>query len=99
MVNPLFKREGGIKDGQSTSVFYRPETFDVVIYTIPENAHLIKAKFQVKFENAKNPRMLTIRPNNIANFTRDGDSVIGEIWLGDRDSNPNRQSQSLLSYH
>lgn len=177
-----FKREGGIKDGQSTSVFYRPETFDVVIYNgtigeirmnagsvgirklyrrnfgkhffgdenhfpgtakytleplrsdreaalvcsdveglewvvlkelhfywggqfreveirkaddltaafssndrkISENARLIKAKFQVKFANARNPRMLTLRPNNIANFTRDGDSVIGEIWLAKR---------------
>jgi len=27
-----YKREGGIKDGQSTSIFYRPETYDVVIY-------------------------------------------------------------------
>jgi hypothetical protein len=177
-----FKREGGIKDGQSTSVFYRPETFDVVIYNatigeirmnagtvgikklyrrafgkhffgaenyfpgtakytleplkrngeaalvcsdvegmewvvltelhfywggpfreveirkaddltatfasndrkINRNARLIKAKFQVKFMNAKNPRMLTLRPNNIANFTRDGDSVIGETWLAKR---------------
>ncbi len=177
-----YKREGGIKDGESTSVFYRPETFDVVVYNetmgevrinagsigikrlyrqmfgkyffgdedffpgtgkytldslksdgeaalvcsdvkglewvllkelhfywggqfreveirkaddllaalswngrkIKENSRLIRAKFQVKFENAKNPRTLTIRPPNIANFTRDGDSVIGEIWLAKR---------------
>ena len=177
-----YKREGGIKDGQSTSVFYRPEIYDVVIYNstigeirmnagtmgikkeyrnkfgkhffgdenyfpgtakytleplkcdgeaalvcsdvegmewvllkelhfywggqfneveirkaddllavfawndrkIKENARLVKAKFQVKFENAKNPRMLTIRPNNIANFHRDGDSALAEIWLAKR---------------
>lgn len=51
---------------------------------IPENARLTKAKFQVKFESAKKPRILIIRPNNIANFTRDGDSVIVEIWLAKR---------------
>ncbi len=177
-----FKREGGIKDGQSTSVFYRPETFDVVIYNrsigeirmnassvgikrlyrrafgkhlfgdenhfpgtakytleplksdgeaalvcsdvegmewavlkelhfywggqfreieirkadnvmamlasnnrrIARNARLVRAKFQVKFENSRNPRMLTIRPNNIANFYRDGDSAVAEIWLAKR---------------
>lgn len=28
----LFKREGAIKDGESISVFYRPEKYDVVIY-------------------------------------------------------------------
>jgi hypothetical protein len=174
-----YKREGSIKDGESSSVFYRPETFDVVVYNetigeirvsastlgekklyrqtfgrhffgdanffpgtgkytldplksdgeaalvcsdveglewvllkelhfywggqfreveirkaddvlasfsrnghnIHENARLIRAKFQVKFENAKNPRTLIIRPPNVANFTRDGDSVIGEVWL------------------
>ena len=177
-----YKREGGIKNGESTSVFYRPETFDVVVYNeticeirinagtigikklyrqkfgkhlfgnedffpgtgkytldplksngetalvcsdieglervllkelhfywggpfgeveirkasdvlaalswkdrqINENARLVRAKFQVKFKNATNPRILIIRPPNIANFTRDGDSVIGEIWLAKR---------------
>ena len=177
-----YKREGGIKDGQSTSVFYRPEIYDVVIYNstigeirmnagtmgikkeyrnkfgkhlfgdvdyfpgtakytldplksdgeaalvcsdvegmewvllkelhfswggpfheieirkaddllaafggsdrkIMKNNRLVKAKFQVKFENAKSPRMLTIRPSNIANFHRDGDSAVAEIWLAKR---------------
>jgi hypothetical protein len=177
-----YKREGGIKDGESTSVFFRPETFDVVVYNstigeirmnaglvgikrlyrqkfgkhffededffpgtgkytlnplksdgeaalvcsdveglemvllkelhfywggpfgeieirkasnvlaalswrnrqIQDNARLVRAKFHVKFENARNPRTLIIRPPNIANFTRDGDSVIGETWLAKR---------------
>jgi hypothetical protein len=179
-----YKREGGIKDGESTSVFYRPETFDVVIYNhtlgeirlnantigikslyrrqfgrhlfgdedlFPDNgpakytleplrsdgqsamvcsdiegldwvrlqelqiswggpfheveirrasdllaafaakdrpihahARMVCAKFKIKFSNAKTPRILTLRPPNIASFTRDGDSVLGELWLANR---------------
>ena len=177
-----YKREGSIKNGESKSIFYRPEAFDVVVYnetigeirinanvvwlkriyrqffgkhffgdtdffpgtqkytldplrrdgaaalvcsdveglewvllkelhyywggpyceieirkadnlfaafessnrSIQRKARMSKAKFQVKFNNAKRPRTLTIRPPNIANFTRDDDSVIGEIWLARR---------------
>jgi hypothetical protein len=48
---------------------------------IPARARMAHAKFQIKFTNAKTPRMLTIRPPITASFARDGDSVLGELWL------------------
>lgn len=38
-------------------------------------------------------RFLSFRPNKVTKI------VSEKSWLGNRDSNPNRQSQSLLSYH
>ena len=49
--------------------------------TFPATAKLIKAVFLVKFDDAKTPRTVTIRPKNIANYTRDEDSVRIEQWL------------------
>jgi len=49
--------------------------------SIPETARLIQASFSVKFENAKNPRTVEIRPSNIATYTRDDDSVLVEEWM------------------
>jgi len=49
--------------------------------SIPETARLIQASFSVKFENAKNPRTVKVRPSNIATYTRDDDSVLVEKWL------------------
>lgn len=49
--------------------------------TFSPTANLIKAVFLVKFENAKTPRTVTIRPKNIANYTRDEDSVRVEQWM------------------
>jgi hypothetical protein len=51
---------------------------------IPENANLILASFAVKFDNAKNPRTVKIRPPNVATFTRDDDSALVEKWLSAR---------------
>lgn len=44
-------------------------------------ANLIRAVFLVKFEDAKTPRTVTIRPKNIASCTRDEDGVRIEKWL------------------
>ncbi|KAF0112973.1 MAG: hypothetical protein FD149_2279 [Rhodospirillaceae bacterium] len=48
------------------------------------SARLIKAVFLVKFENAKKPRTVTIRPKNIANYSRNEDGVRIEQWLTNR---------------
>lgn len=48
---------------------------------IPEAPRLQSAKFQVKFTKAKRPRTVAIRPSNIADYTRDPDSVVIEEWL------------------
>jgi hypothetical protein len=42
---------------------------------------LVKASFLVKFTDAKTPRTVTIRPQNIASYTRDSDASIVETWL------------------
>ena len=174
-----FKREGSLTDGQSTSVFYRPEKHDVLVYqptlgelrmnaaskgekdayrrlfgqhlfgsesffpgrakytleplrkdgsaslvcadvegmdwvklrevqyfwggahnevevrkaddvfaaletrgrSMPEKARITKATFLVKFSDTKQPRAVTIRPSNIAQYTRDSDAVVLETWL------------------
>jgi hypothetical protein len=49
--------------------------------SIPGNAPIIKASFQIKFEDAKNPRTVSIRPSNIAQFQRDDDGELVEAWL------------------
>jgi len=52
--------------------------------SIPANAPIIKASFQIKFEDAKNPRTVSIRPSNIAQFQRDDDGELVEAWLQKR---------------
>ena len=47
----------------------------------PEAGRMIRATFQVKFSDAKTPRSVVIKPSNIAQFTRDDDSVLVEQWL------------------
>jgi hypothetical protein len=42
---------------------------------------LVKASFLVKFTDAKTPRTVTIRPQNIASYTRDSDAGVVEAWL------------------
>src|SRR5262249_61943454 len=42
---------------------------------------LPRATFRVKFSGSKAPRSVTIRPSNVAQFTRDGDSALVEEWL------------------
>ena len=48
---------------------------------MPSRARIIRASFQVKFTDAKNPRTVIIRPSNIAQYTRDSDADVVEDWL------------------
>ena len=48
------------------------------------NARIIKAKFSVKFTDSAKPRTVTIRPANVALYTRDSDAAILETWLTKR---------------
>lgn len=52
--------------------------------SMPAKARITRASFQVKFTDSKTPRTVTIRPSNIAQYTRDHDSTIIEEWLGER---------------
>lgn len=49
--------------------------------TLPAKGRIIRASFQVKFSDSKTPRTVTIRPSNIAQYTRDDDSAVVEEWL------------------
>lgn len=44
-------------------------------------AKIIGAKFRVKFADSKTPRMVSIRPPNVAKFTRDDDGKRIDEWL------------------
>jgi hypothetical protein len=47
----------------------------------PEGGRIIRATFKIKFSDSKMPRSVVIKPSNIAQFTRDDDSVLVEEWL------------------
>jgi hypothetical protein len=49
--------------------------------TFPAKAPIIKACFRVTFSDSDTPRTVTIKPPNVAQYTRDADSVIVERWL------------------
>lgn len=49
--------------------------------SIHPSARITKAGFHVKFEDSKKPRIVSIRPSNIAQFQRDGDGELVEAWL------------------
>lgn len=51
---------------------------------LPESPRIIKAVLKVKFSDSKTERSVTIRPPNIAQYTRDSDAVILEQWLEQR---------------
>ena len=52
--------------------------------SIPATAPILRASFHVKFTDAKNPRTVTIRPSNIAQYTRDSDADVVEDWFQKR---------------
>ena len=45
---------------------------------------IVRASFLVRFADAMTPRAVTIRPGNIASYTRDSDASIVERWLAKR---------------
>ncbi len=47
----------------------------------PRGLPIIKASFRVRFADSETPRTVTIKPPNVAQYTRDGDSIIIEKWL------------------
>jgi hypothetical protein len=51
---------------------------------IPPSAKLIKASFKITFSTSVRPRIVSIRPPNIAIFDRESDSTIVNVWLKKR---------------
>jgi hypothetical protein len=66
---------------KATDVFAAFESRD---RDLPESPRIIKAVLKVKFSDSKTERSVTIRPPNIAQYTRDSDAVILEQWLEQR---------------
>lgn len=62
--------------------------------SFPAGGRIIKATFQVKFSDAKTPRSVVIKPSNVAQFTRDDDSVLVEQWLEARGFILNREVEA-----
>jgi hypothetical protein len=51
---------------------------------ITHGQRIVKAGFLVKFKDSKTPRSVAIRPDNIAEYTRDDDGALVEQWLAKR---------------
>lgn len=52
--------------------------------SLPSGARLARAVFSVKYIDAKRPRVMSVRPPNVAQYERDEDSVRMEQWLARR---------------
>ncbi len=65
---------------QATDIFASLKRRDRKMPSAPP----IKAGFQVKFKDSRTPRSISIRPPNIAEYTRDSDATIIETWLARR---------------
>lgn len=50
-----------------------------------QKAKIVSAKFRVKFSDSKTPRSVSVRPPNVAKFTRDDDGRRIDEWLLKRD--------------
>jgi hypothetical protein len=51
---------------------------------LPESPLITKAVLKVKFTDSKTARSVTIRPPNVAQYTRDSDALVLERWLEQR---------------
>ena len=51
---------------------------------VPPEAHILRAGFQLKFQDCRRPRSVVIRPSNVAQYTRDTDGALVEMWLAKR---------------
>ncbi|QYY34640.1 hypothetical protein [Ruficoccus sp. ZRK36] len=52
---------------------------------IPKNIRPLKATFRLTFRGHDRPRTVTIKPSNVALYTRDGDERIIQDWLNRRE--------------
>lgn len=51
---------------------------------LPAAGRLVRAVFRVKFAGTRTPRSVVIKPANVAQYARDGDSTLVEQWLAAR---------------
>ncbi|NOT00445.1 MAG: hypothetical protein HOP29_07435 [Phycisphaerales bacterium] len=53
-------------------------------HELPKQPRILLAVFEVKFEDDRRPRSVTIKPRNVAKYTRDADGAMIEEWLTKR---------------
>jgi hypothetical protein len=69
------------------------ESFAARNQSFPEAGRLSRACFRLKFEKAKKPRTVVIKPPNVAQFVRDEDADMVEEWLTKRGFISDRKAQ------
>ena len=71
--------------------------------TVDIYGHLIRSaniSFVDKVDGLTSPQQSAIQPQQrIEQKSEDFQEMLGNVWLGGRDSNPDTQIQSLQSYH
>ena len=72
---------GEIEIRKASDVF---AVYESRLRQLPERPRIIRASFEVKFEDSRRTRTVTIKPPNIAQYTRDGDGAMIEEWLTKR---------------
>ena len=80
------------------------EKFEIDGRAIPDYAEIVNAKFEIRLEDVRRPRRITIEPPNILRLTRDEDGMLVEQWLylrgfinWDRKDNTDEDSSFLES--
>ena len=73
---------GEVETREATDLF---AVYEARGEAIPREPDLRAATFEVRFADSRRPRRVTVRPPNIASFTRDGDSALVEEWLRRRE--------------
>lgn len=76
-----FRGHGGLGLRERVSAADVFSIFESRRFQIPAAADISLARFSVMFRDAKKPRSFTIRPSNIAIFSRDDDSGPLHAWL------------------
>jgi len=64
--------------------------------SMPPGVPIFRAKFDVKFESAKNSRTVTVATPNRAQYTRDEDSIAVELWLEERGFSKNGSADAAV---
>ena len=60
------------------------ENFRYAENGISEKWNLKRASFRIRFDDNPTPRTVTLKPTNVALYSRDEDAVVVEEWLGRR---------------
>ena len=69
-------------EAQEVRIHKAPDVFGALehhAFELPSDLRLLKASFKIKFLEHPKPRTLTIKPSNVALYTRDGDPFVMKV--------------------